>query len=83
MASGVEGRVVDGVAIDLPDVEVVLHLGNLFWDDAVRRAPYLVVGRGIVVVGELLPVAALDQGYDSSGSLGCASMILAMQRDEQ
>lgn len=47
--SGVEGRVMDGVAVDFANVQVVLDLGHLFGEDAVGDAPDA-VGSGAVVV---------------------------------
>lgn len=45
----VEGRVVDRVAVDLADVEVVLDFGDVGGEDAVSDAPDAVRGRGVVV----------------------------------
>lgn len=73
----VEGGVVDAVAVDLADVEVVLHLGDLVGLDAVGDAPDA-VGGGVVVVGELLPVGALDEGRDAARGFGGASVVLAV-----
>lgn len=66
----------DSVAVNLPYVKIVLDLGYLLRDDAVRGSPNLVVRRSIVVIGELLPVATFDQGNDSSWGFGGASMVL-------
>lgn len=71
---GLKWRVVDGVAVDLADVEVVLDLGDLFGLYAVGDAPDL-VRRRVVVVGELFPVGALEEGDDAAGRLGRAAVI--------
>jgi len=71
-----EGRVMDGVAVDLADVEILLDLGDALGDDAVGDAPDALGGR-VVVVGELFPVGALDEGHDATGGLGGASVVLA------
>lgn len=72
----VEGRVVDGVAVDLADVEILLDLGDLFRDDAVGDAPDALRGR-VVVVGEGGPVGPLDEGDDAAGGLRGAAVVLA------
>lgn len=72
----VKGRVVDGVAVDLADVEILFHFGDLFRDDAVGDAPDTLRGRA-VVVGEGGPVGALDEGDDAAGGLGGAAVVLA------
>lgn len=41
---GLEGCVVDGVAVDLADVEILFDLGNLFGDDPVGDSPDAVRG---------------------------------------
>lgn len=66
----------DGVAVDLADVEVVLDLGDLVALDAVGDAPDAVRG-GLVGVVEGVPVGALDEGDDAAGGVGGAAVVLA------
>jgi len=73
----VEGRVVDRVAVDLADVEVVLRLVDPVGRDAVGRAPDLVRG-GVVVIPQRLPVGPLDEGDDAARGLGRAAVVLAV-----
>ncbi|KAL2019216.1 hypothetical protein VTK56DRAFT_9943 [Thermocarpiscus australiensis] len=73
----VEGCVVDRVAVDLADVEVLFHFGDPLRGDAVGDAPHL-VGCRVVVVGQLLPVGALDEGHDAPGGFGRAAVVLAV-----
>jgi hypothetical protein len=72
----VEGRVVDGVPVDLADVEVLFDFGDTVGRDAVGYAPDPLRGR-VVVVGQLLPVGARDQGDDAPWGFGGAAMVLA------
>lgn len=53
--SGVERGVVNGVAVDFANVQVILDLCDLVGLDAVGDSPYL-FWRGVVMVGELFPV---------------------------
>lgn len=72
----VEGRVVDGVAVDLADVEVGLDLGDAGARDAVGAAPD--AGRGRMVrVAEGGPVGPVDEGYDAAWGRGGAAVVLA------
>jgi len=77
--SRVEGRVVDGVAVDLADIEVLLHFIDPGGLDAVGRSPHP-LGRRLMVVYEALPVGFLDQRHDAPRLLGCSAMILAVLR---
>lgn len=72
----VEGRVVDRVPVDLPDVEVRLHLGHPVRPDPVRGTPHL-IRRRVVGVGQGGPEGALDERDDAAGRLGGASVVLA------
>lgn len=72
----VKGRVVDGIAVDLADIKVVLDLSDTIGRDAVGDAPDLIRGV-VVVVREGVPVGSLDEGDDTTGCLGGTSMILA------
>lgn len=72
-----EGRVVDGVAVDLADVEILFHLVDLVGPDAIRGAPDPVRGR-VVVVRQGLPVGPLEEGDDASGVGGRSSVVLAV-----
>ena len=71
----VERGVVDGVAIDLADVEILLNLGDAFRNDSIGNAPDL-VRRGVVMVSKAFPVRSLDKGDDPAGCLWGPSMIL-------
>jgi hypothetical protein len=70
-----EGLVVDGVPVDLTNVQVLLDLGDLFGDDAVCNAPDL-VRRRVVMVRQLLPEGALDERDDTARSFWSPSVIL-------
>lgn len=71
---GLEGRVVDGVTVDLADIEVLLNFGHLIRDNAVGHAPDPL--RRIVMVCQLLPVGSLDEGHDTTRRLRSAAMVL-------
>lgn len=70
----VEGRVVDGVSIDLADVEVLLHFVDSVRVDPIGHAPDS-FRCGFMVICHLFPVGPLDQGYNTARSLGCSTMI--------
>lgn len=72
----VEGGVVDGVAVDLADVEIVLDLGDAVRDDAIGNTPDLLGGR-VVVVDQGVPVRRLDESDDAARSFWSASVVLA------
>ncbi len=76
---GLKGRVVDGVAVDFTNVEIVLDLGDLVGLYAVGDAPDL-FGRRVVVVRQILPVRALQEGDDAAGRLGRATVVFAAKR---
>lgn len=67
--------VVDGVAVDLADVEVGFYLIDVSRDNTVGYSPDLVWARGVVVI-QLFPVGSLDQGGDSARGLWCTAVIL-------
>lgn len=73
----VEGRIVYRVPVDLSDVEVLLDLGDAVGLDAVGYAPDL-VGRRVVVVGQLLPVFSRDESDDAAWVLGGATVVFAI-----
>lgn len=73
-----ERRVVDAVAVDLPDVQVLLDLGDVGRVDAVSDAPDLAVAGRRVRVAERVPEGALDEGDDAAGGLGGAAVVLAV-----
>jgi hypothetical protein len=72
---GVEGLVVDGVAVDLADVEILFDLGDLVGDDAVRDTPDSFWGLA-VEVGEFLPVGPLDERGHAAGGFRRAPVVL-------
>lgn len=74
--SRVEWSIVDGVAVYLADVEVLLDLCHAFRLDAVGHTPDA-VGRRVVVVGEGGPVGALNEGDDAAGGFGGAAVVFA------
>lgn len=78
LAGGVEGGVVDGVPVYLPDVEVLFYFLDVVGFDAVGDAPDFVVGRRGVGVAQRGPVGAGDEGYDASWCGGCAAVVLAV-----
>lgn len=70
----------DGVAVDLADVEVGAHLGDAGGGDSVRGAPYLGGGGGRgdrVRVLQREPVGVRDEGYDAAGGRGGAAVVFA------
>lgn len=71
-----EGRVVDGVAVDFADVQVGFYFGDARGEDPVGYAPDF-VGGGWVRVGEGGVVGGGDQGYDAAGGGGRAAVVLA------
>lgn len=71
-----ERRVVDGVAVDLADVEVLFYLVHLVGYDPVRDTPDL-FGCGVMVIRQLFPIGPLDQGYDAAGGLRRSAVVLA------
>lgn len=71
-----EGRVMDGIAVDLTDVEVLFYLVHPVRLDPVGDAPDS-FGCRVMMIRQLFPVGPLDQGYDTAGSLGCSTMVLA------
>lgn len=75
----VEGCVVDGVAVDLADVEIVLDIGDAVRDDAIGDAPDLFRGRA-VVIGQCAPVRLVDEGDDAARSLWSAPVVLTRGR---
>lgn len=74
--SRVERRVVDGVAVDLADIEILLDLGDMVRVNPISYAPYLIRG-GVMVIRELFPVGAFNEGDDSPGGFWRSPMVLA------
>lgn len=70
----VEGRVVDGISVDLADIEVLLHFVDSVRGDPIGHAPDS-LRRRIMMIGQLFPVGPLDQGYDTARSLGCSTVV--------
>lgn len=70
----------DRVPVDLADVEVLLHLGDVGRLDAVGDAPDLAVCGGWVRVLEGGPEGVLDEGHDAAGGLRRAAVVLAVER---
>lgn len=79
--SGLKRGIVYRVAIDLSDVQVLLHFGDLFGHDPVGHTPYLVGGL-IMMVHQLFPVRPLNQGDDPARSFRGASMILTFRQGQ-
>lgn len=57
---GVEGRVLDAVAVDLADVEIFFHFGDMARGDAVGCAPDSGWGCGVLFDDTLLRTRSLD-----------------------
>lgn len=74
-----EWRIVNGVAVDLANVQIVLDFGDLFRLYAVGDAPDL-FRRGVVMVGEIFPVRAFYEGDDASGGRGSTTVILTLMK---
>lgn len=70
----------DAVAVDLPDVQVLLDLGDARGLDPVGDAPDLAVARRRVRVVEGGPEGPLDERNDAAGGLWCAAVVLAVWR---
>jgi hypothetical protein len=73
---GVERRVVDGVAVDLADIEILLDLRDMVGVNPISYAPYLVRGR-VMVIRELFPVGAFNERDHPPGGFWRSPMILA------
>lgn len=71
-----KGRIVDGVAVDLPNVEILLDLCDMVGMDSVSYAPYF-FGSRVMVICELFPVGPINESDNSSRSFWRSSMILA------
>lgn len=69
-------RIVDGVAVDLSNIKILLDFCDAIGFDPVGHAPYL-VGSRIVVIGELFPVRPFNESNYSPGSFWSSSMVLA------
>ncbi|KAH0499141.1 hypothetical protein TgHK011_006356 [Trichoderma gracile] len=74
--SRVERRVVDGVAVDLADIEIVLDFRDMVGVNPISYTPYFVRGR-VMVIRELLPVGAFNESDNPAGGLWRSAMILA------
>jgi len=79
---GVEGRVVDGIAVYLADIEVLLHFFDSVRVDPIGHAPDS-LRRGIMVICQLFPVGPFDQGYDTAGGLGCSTVVFTERGVEE
>lgn len=67
----------DGVAVDLTDVEVLFDLGDVSGLDAVGDAPDFGVRRCWVRVAEGCPVGVFDEGDYTAGGLRSSTVVLA------
>ena len=72
----VEWRVVDGVAVDLADIEIFLDFFDMVGVNPISYAPYFVRGR-VMVIRELFPVGAFNESDNSPGGFWRSPMILA------
>lgn len=70
-----EWRIVDGIAVDLSNIKILLDFCDVVGFDSVGHAPYL-IGSRIVVIGELFPVRPFNESNYSAGSFWSSSMIL-------
>lgn len=68
----------DAVAVDLPDVQVLLDLGDARGFYPVGDAPDLAVAGRRVRVAEGGPEGPLDECDDAAGGLGRAAVVLAV-----
>lgn len=75
-----KGRVVDGVAVDFTNVEVLLDLGDLVGPYAVGDAPDSFGRRAVVVVRQVLPVGPLEESDDPAGRFGRAAVVLTKKK---
>lgn len=66
----------DGVAVDLSDVEILLDLCHMVGVDPVSYSPYF-VGSIVMVVCELFPVGPFNESDHSPRSFWRSSMIFA------
>lgn len=64
----------NGIPIDLSDIEVFPHLRHFCCRDMVRCAPDS-LGR-FMMVGQRLPVRAVDERHNAPGSFGGAAVVL-------
>jgi hypothetical protein len=71
-----EWRIVNGIAVDLSNIKVLLDFCDVVGFDSVGYTPYL-IGSRIMVIGELLPVRPFNESDYSSRSFWSSSMILA------
>lgn len=72
----------NGIAIDLTNVEVVLHLFHTGRGDAVGGAVDPFRRRRALFFAQRFPKGALDQRDDSAGGLGRAAVVFASHRFE-
>lgn len=74
--SGMKWRIMDGVAVDLSDVEILLDFCHMVGVDSVSYSPYF-VGSRVMVVCELFPVGPFNESDNSPRSFWCSSMVFA------
>jgi len=66
-----------GVPVDLTQVEIVAHAGDVLGGDAVGGAPDALRRRAVVLVDEGGPVRPGKEGDDAAGGLGGAAVVFA------
>lgn len=71
-----ERRIVDGVAVDLSNVKILLNFCDVVGVDSVGHTPYL-IGSRVVVIGELFPMRPFNESNYSPGSFWSSSMVFA------
>lgn len=77
-ACWIKGGVVDTVAINFANVEILLDLGDFFWNDAVGDAPDFAILGSRMGIGEGGPKGPLDEGDDTAWFFRSATVVLAV-----
>jgi hypothetical protein len=72
----IKRRIVDGVAVDLSNVKVLLDFCDMVGVNSVSHTPYFIKSR-IVMIRKLFPVRSFNESDYSSWSFWSSSMILA------
>lgn len=76
-ACWMKGGVVDAVAVDFANVEVLLNLGDFFWNDAIGNAPDFAILGSRMGIGEGGPKGSLDKGDNAAWLFRRAAVVLA------